>query len=91
MRRAHGDEDYVAVADGFLKVAGKLQTAAAMAAQQFREEFFVDRDLAILQGVELGFVVIDDDDLMTEVGETRARDQAYVSRTNYCNAHVSDS
>jgi hypothetical protein len=26
--------------------------------------------------------------LMTEVGETGARDQAYVSRTNDCNAHI---
>jgi hypothetical protein len=62
-----------------------------MAAQQLREEFFVDRDLATLQGVQLGFVVIYDDDLMPKVGETGARDQAYVSRTNHRNAHVSDS
>ena len=59
--------------------------------EQFRQELFVDRHLAILQGVELGFVVIYDDDLMSKVGETRSRDQAYVSRTDYRDAHVSDS
>jgi hypothetical protein len=44
-----------------------------------------------LQRVEFGFVVIYDDDLMSKVGETRSRDQAYVSGTDYRDAHVSDS
>jgi hypothetical protein len=54
-----------------------------MALQQFRKKIFVDRDFATIEGGEFVLVIVHHDDVVTQVGEAGARDQANISRTDY--------
>ncbi len=47
----------------------------------------MDGDIAGLERGQFGLVVIHQDNLMAEVGETRARHQSHVARTHHRNAH----
>jgi hypothetical protein len=47
--------------------------------------------LAVFQSGELALIVIDKNDVMTEVGEAGACDQPDVSGTNNSDPHVSNS
>src|SRR6266851_2076922 len=58
-----------------------------MAAQQFGQEFLVNRDLARLQGGEFGLVVVHHDHLVAQVSETRPRHQPHITRSHYDNVH----
>ena len=40
--------------------------------QQFRQKVFVNGDLAVFEGGELAFVVVDENDVMAKVGEAGA-------------------
>ena len=59
----------------------------AVPLQQFRQKLFVDGNVAGLERGQLGLVVVHQDYLMAEVGETRARHQSHVARTHHRNAH----
>jgi hypothetical protein len=48
----------------------------------------MDGNLPVAQGSEFPLIVVDEDDVVSEVGEASSRDQAYVSRTHYGNLHV---
>lgn len=58
-----------------------------VAMDYFFESGFVNRNLTSLQCLNLARVVIDTDDMMTDVGKTRAGDKANVSGTNYREIH----
>jgi hypothetical protein len=45
-------------------------------------------NLPVAEGGEFSLIVVDEDDVMSEVGEACPCDQAYVSRTHYGNLHV---
>jgi hypothetical protein len=47
----------------------------------------VDRDLAIVQRRQLLLIVVDENDVVTEIGKAGASDQSYVSGTYYSDAH----
>ena len=84
---ADGDEDGLAVAGGGLEIAGEFDAMAAMAGEELGEKFFVNGDFAGAKSLELLLVVIDQNDLMPEVGETGTCNQTNVSRTDDCDAH----
>ena len=44
---------------------------AAVATQQFGQEFFVNRHLTVAQRSQFLLVIVDQDDVMTEVGKAR--------------------
>jgi len=90
-RRAHGDEDDGTGAHGLLQIVGESEAASAVTAQQLGQEVFVDGDLAILEGGQFTFVVVDENDVMTKVGKAGASHQSYVSGTNHSDPHVSNS
>src|SRR5262249_4328587 len=89
-RRAYGDEDQLAAAHGSGQVAGKFQTLAVVAFQQFREKFFVNRTIAALQSCKLLLVIVHQNYVMAEFGEARACDQSHVPRSDYRNFHSPD-
>jgi hypothetical protein len=48
----------------------------------FLEAGFVDRNFASLERFDFPRVVIDADDIVTDIGETGARDEANITGTN---------
>src|SRR5258708_15921723 len=48
-RCAYGNENYRTGAHRFLKIVGELQAVAAVAAQQFGQELFMDRNFPVLE------------------------------------------
>jgi hypothetical protein len=62
-----------------------------MTTEQFGQKLLVNRNLSALESRQFPFIVIDQDDLMTEVGKTGSCDQSNVPRTNDGDPHVSDS
>ena len=70
-RRAHGDEHRIRRADRLGGVEGERQPPAAdIGRHQIVQAGFEDRDLAPLEALDLGRVLVDADHIMTEVGET---------------------
>jgi len=48
---------------------------------------FIDRDLAASQAFDLGIILVHTDDVVAELREAGAADQADIARTNNCNLH----
>ena len=71
-RSAHGNEDGGAGAHGFLQIVRESKTVTAMAAQEFGKKVFVDGNLSVHEGGQFTFVVVDENDVMTEVGKAGA-------------------
>ena len=61
--------------------------AALIGDDEFAEAGLVDRRLAFAQGGDLGGVLVDADDLVTEIGEACARDQTDVAGADHRDAH----
>jgi hypothetical protein len=59
-----------------------------MAIQKFRQELFMDRNLAVFKSGEFANIVVDQDHFVAEVSEASACDQSYVSGTYYSNLHA---
>ncbi len=88
-RRADRDEHGVCRGDCVAQIEAEIEPAGGgVAGDQFVEAGLVDRDLTLLQGGDLGGVLVDAGDVMAEVGETRARHQSHISRSDHCNAHT---
>ena len=51
------------------------------------QESLVNRYFAIAQSRQLLLIVVDQDDIVSEIGKTRARHQPNVSRTHHRNLH----
>ena len=58
-----------------------------MASEKFRQEFFVDGDFAAFQRRQFLLIVVDQDDIVSEISETGACDQSNVPRTHNGDAH----
>ena len=87
-RRADGDEDGGTGAHGLAEIVGKLQTMPAVAAQKFGQKFLVDGNLAVFEGGQFALIVVDQNDVVTEVGKAGACHQSYVSGTDDSDPHV---
>ena len=71
-RRADADEDRLCAADSFANVAGERQPSGApIGGDELAQARLVDRRLAGLERRDLAFVLVDADDVVTEVGEAR--------------------
>src|SRR5437867_502138 len=51
------------------------------------QAWFEDGDLAFLEALDLVFILIDADDLHTELGEAGSRHQADIARSDHGNTH----
>src|SRR6266536_1783736 len=58
-----------------------------MTVQKFRQKILVDGHFAAIQGGELGLVVVNNDHIMTEIGEACPCHQTNVPRTDYSDLH----
>ncbi len=86
--RAHGDEHDLGLTHRMGEVGVELQPARSdVAAYQVVEARLEDRHLAGLEALDLGGVLVDAGDLVAEVGEAGAGDQADIARTDHRNAH----
>src|SRR5207253_197558 len=84
-RRADRDENRAAGANRFGKIGAELQAPLAdVAVDDLVEAGLVDRDLSLLQSLDFFGVDVDAADVVTEVGQARAGDQADVARPNDC-------
>ena len=87
--RAHGDEDGARAPDALGKVGGEREAAGLdVAGDQRIETRLVDRHHAGVQPVDLRLVLVDADDIVTEIGETRPRNQAHIARAYHRNLHA---
>ena len=87
-RRSHGDENRLGASDAFGQVGGERQaTRLHIGLDQRRQAGLVDRHDSFTQAVDLRPVLVDADDLVPEIGEARARNQADVARPHHCNLH----
>ena len=74
--------------DSFAQIVRKSEPLAAMAAQQFGQKIFVDGNLAVLERGQFALIIVDENDVVAEVGEAGACNQPHVSGTNDSDAHV---
>ena len=87
-RRADGDEHRIGGADRLGPVQGERQPAALhIGRHQIVQTRLEDRDLAALQPLDLGRILVDAGHLMAEVGETGPRDQAHIAGSDHRYAH----
>jgi hypothetical protein len=59
-----------------------------MPRQQFGQKALVNRHFAASERGDFFLVIIDEDNLVPEIGETNSSHQANISGTNYCDAHI---
>jgi len=57
-----------------VQIGREIQTISAVTVQQFGQELFVDGNLSVFESGELAFVVVDENDVVAQVGEACARD-----------------
>jgi hypothetical protein len=87
-RRAHGDEHRVGGLDRLGALQREEQPAFAdIARDQVIQARLEDRDLALLQALDLAGILVDAGHLVTEVGEARPRHQTHITRANHRYAH----
>ena len=80
LRSWHGNENHLRVIDPVLNAAAEAQPLGGnVAMHDLFQAGFVNRHLALLERFDFAGVVIDADDIMTDVGETGARDEADVT------------
>ncbi len=60
----------------------------AVAREKLRQILLMNRNSALLQAADLGFVVVDADDMMSDFGKTSRSHQAYIARTHYGNPYL---
>jgi hypothetical protein len=88
-RRAHRDEHHLAVGDAGRGVGGEVQAPGAVVADHQRlEPGLVDRDHALREAVDLRLVDVDADDVVADLRQARARDEADVARAEDGDAHA---
>ncbi len=89
-RRADGDVDDLGAGDSLGDVRGERQ-ALAVSLEKLVETGLVDRDDAASQSVDLRLDDVANDDVMAELGETRAGDEPHVSSAEDGDAHGASS
>ena len=88
-RRADRDELEQAVRDAFRRVGRELEAPLVdVALDEHVEAGLVDRDLALLQALDLARVDVDADDVVAGFRQAGARDQADVAGAEDCDFHV---
>ena len=90
-RSSDGDKNSRAGVDGCAQIIGKSEALSAMTVQKFRKKIFMNGDLPVFERRKFALIVVDQYDVMTQIGEAGARDQSHVSGTNHSNPHVSNS
>jgi len=87
--RSHGNELHRAVSNAVLDARGETQAARrAVAAHDLLEPGLVDGDAPGFEDVDLAPVQIEAEDVVADVGEAGARDQAHVAGTDDGDLHV---
>src|SRR5437870_3231117 len=86
-RRADRNEYCLAGPHRLLQVAGKFQSASTMTPEQFRQKILMNRNLASFQGRELLFIIVNQNDFMSQVGKARPGHEPNVSRSHNRNMH----
>ena len=84
---AYCDEDRLSFADRISQRIGKQEPVAAVALEQLGHVLLVNRAFASLQGLILHGIVVDQNDIVAQLGKARSRDQPHVPRPDYCNSH----
>jgi hypothetical protein len=86
-RRTDGDHDRVRL-DDTGRLGGELQAALAhVRFDQFGQAGLEDRNLTAVERRDLGGVLIDAGDVMTEIGETGPRHEADIAGADHGHAH----
>ena len=89
-RCPHGNENRIGRAHGIRDVLSEAQTAFAdITLDQKIQTRFIDRDPAGVEHLDLGRILVDTYDLMSEVGETGPRHQSDIARSDHRHAHAS--
>jgi hypothetical protein len=86
-RGADGDEHSIGRADRAGKRCAEGEGAFRLAAQEFFEVILVDGDTALLQGLDLGHVVIDADYGVAHFRKAYGRDESYITTAHDRDAH----
>ncbi len=88
-RSADGNEDHGCIPHAVFQFGGEGKPArSGIARDQRRQARLVDGNLATLEGRDLAGILVDADDLVSEIGEADAGHQAYVARTHHCDLHA---
>ena len=86
--RAHCNEDGGSALDAFSKIGGEREAARLhIAFDQRIQPGFVDRHDTVMQLGDLCRVLVDAHDIVTEIGETRARYQADIAAAHHSDLH----
>jgi hypothetical protein len=86
--RAHRDEHDLAGLHGLGRVGGEGEALLLhVVLDHLLQARLVDRDLAALEGLDLGFVVVDADDVVAAFGEAGSGDQTDVAGADDSDAH----
>jgi len=89
-RGADGDENDITVSDALGQIHAEPQPAGFhVRLEQFRQTGFIDRTLAPVQCVDFVRVLVDSDDFVSGVGQTRTGDQTHISRADDSEPHAS--
>ena len=86
------DENGVRLDHRLFKVGSEFEPALArIGLDHAVEARFIDRDFVALQGGDLGGILVDANDVMTEIRKARARDEANITRPDHGNPHTHSS
>jgi hypothetical protein len=87
-RRAHGDEDRIGARDRAGQVGGEGQPPGLdVLGHQQIEPRLVDRDLALVEHLDLAGVLVDADHVMAEIRKTNPGYEADIARPNHRDLH----
>src|SRR5207237_1328385 len=80
LRSRHGDKDDLRIIDAFLDAAAKTEAMGGdIAVNDFFEARFINGDFAGLQRLDFFWIIIDADDVVTDIGKTGASNKADVT------------
>jgi hypothetical protein len=86
--RAHRDENGAGALDAARQVGLERQAPGLhIGGDHFVQARLEDRDAALAQGFDLGGILVDADDLVTEFGQTGTRNEPHIARADHRNAH----
>ena len=87
-RRADRDEDSIGIRDRLGQIGGELQPLGLhVGRDQLVEPGLVDRDLAAMKSRDLLLVLVDADDVVTEIRKAGSGHQSHIARADHRNAH----
>src|SRR5262249_190463 len=88
-RRADGDEDGAAGADGLLEVGGEAHAPFGhVAADDLVQAGLVDGNLAAVERLDLALVDVTADDVVPEIAQAPAGHEADIAGADHCDVHV---